>query len=56
MRRTLHSHIYHKDSMDKYILRNKHGEPRVLFEDEHEVVAFEDEPTDEAEENAAEEK
>ena len=64
-RNTLHAHIYEKDFMDNYTLWTKHGEPRVLMEDDegnynnnniadwahlYEVGAFENEPMDGTEE------
>jgi hypothetical protein len=57
--------------MDNYTLWNKHGKPGVVMKDDeeedddsnildwghiHKVGAFENEPTDEAKENAAEEQ
>jgi hypothetical protein len=70
-RSTLHVHLIERGFMDKYTLWTKHGEPGlVMKEDEedgddknipnlahlYEVGAFDYEPMDEAEENAAEEQ
>ncbi|RLN30471.1 putative Tam1 transposon protein TNP2 [Panicum miliaceum] len=69
-RNTLHTHLYERGFMDNYTLWTKHGEPGVLMEDDedndddnnildldhlYEVGGFNDEPMDEAEENATEE-
>ena len=66
---TLHIHIYEKGFTSNYTLWTKHGELRVLMDDGegddddnniadwahlYEVGSFEDEPLDEAEENATE--
>jgi hypothetical protein len=70
-RNTLHLHFIKRGFMDNYTLWTKHGEPGVLMEDDekgdndnnivdwahfYEAGAFDDEPMDEAEENAVEEQ
>jgi len=65
-RKTLHAHIYCEGFMDNYSLWTKHGEPGVVMgegEEEDDILdwvhlheansAFEDDPMDEADENAA---
>jgi hypothetical protein len=66
-RSTLYIHLAEMGFMDNYTLWTKHGEPGVLMEDDedadddydipdlaylYEVGAFDNEPMDEAEENA----
>jgi Transposase family tnp2/Domain of unknown function (DUF4218)/Transposase-associated domain/Domain of unknown function (DUF4216) len=68
-RKTLQAHLYESGFMDNYTIWTKHGEPGVLMEDDedndddntipdlahlYEAGAFNDEPMDEVEENAAE--
>jgi hypothetical protein len=70
-RSTLHVHLIERGFMDNYTLWTKHGEPGVLMEDDedadddnnirdfahlYEAGAFDDEPMDEAKENAIEEQ
>jgi hypothetical protein len=68
---TLYAHLIERGFTNDYTLWTKHGEPRVLMEDDedadddnniphlahlYEAGAFDDEPMDEAEENVVEEQ
>jgi hypothetical protein len=68
-RNTLHVHLIERGFMDNYTIWTKHDKPGVLMEEDkedddknnsdlahlYEAGAFDDEPMDEAEENAVEE-